>query len=176
MSFTVSKNSRTIPKVNVARKRASHGKNAKGGSVYKKLVNGRVQAKMSIVAGFLEKHKLGALRHVMLKFNAKTKVLAVEFLKAASPGCYSVDHDAKSGTAFISLTQALRNFGVQLSESLYNEEYVFDKSGNMLVDLSDNIEKAVEREIKRDKNGRLASLTKSERAKRVKQAEESFGE
>lgn len=172
MSFVTIKNTRTAPKIPTARRRASSGKKAVGGSVYNKLVNGRVQTKLTVAAAFQKKHKIAGYNHVRLQLDEKTHVLALAFVKTEKPGVtFAVNRDG--GTAFIAITAALLAFGFQLKESMYNEEYVFNKQGDlMLVDLSDNLVKAKLPKLKRDaKTGRLATISAAEKQKRLKDAE-----
>lgn len=139
MSFVSVKNSRTATKSKSSeRKRAASGSVAVGGSVYNKVVNGATISVLSVVSAFQEKHKLSKMKHVHIRFDPKTKVMALEFVKEKGDGTFSIDHD-KSGTAFIRITPALKAFGLKLTSDLRNEEYVFDKDGNMLVDLSDSV-------------------------------------
>jgi len=171
MAFVTVKNAQTMPKATKERQRASSLGQAVGGSVWNKKTNdGRPKAKLSIVAAFQVKNKLTKFTHVMLKFNEKTRVLAVQFLKAAQEGSYSIERDA-SGTAMLNLTGTLQAFGLRLSKHLYNQTYVFNKrNGDMLVDLSDDevLTDIVQIKRRRDpKTGHLLPFTKADNAKRI---------
>lgn len=140
MSFKQAKSSRTAVQPVTPRVRASTGEQAKGGSVYIKEKAGIIHAVCSIVSAFVKKHKLDKFHHVNIFLNEKTKVMALEFLKEKGDGSFAIEHDA-GGTMFIRITPALRAFGLKLTSDLIDEEYVFDKDGLMIIDLSDNVGK-----------------------------------
>lgn len=137
-----------------------------GGSVYNKVVRGQVQTMLSVSKTFQKTHNLEKFKYVVLKFDAKNGLLKLIFTNKEIENV-TIKVERNGGTAYVNISPLLRRNDLRLAQNLYRETFVINQGG-VLVDLGDNLAKAVKLKRTRSADGTFKRFTRADKVKKKK--------